>query len=93
MRRATRRDKNHGEIKQAFERLGCWVGDLSLAGDGWPDLLCYSRQGKKYFLVECKTEHGDLNEKQEKFHAACPGTISIVRDVAGVETIVRAMRG
>jgi len=88
MRRKTRRDANHKTIVDAFEKLGCWVGDLSLAGDGWPDLLVWKRS---FALVEIKTDKGGLNEKQEKFHAACPGTIAIVRDLEGVETIVRML--
>ena len=41
MRRAARTDGNHGEIREAFRKLGYKVADTSRLGDGFPD-LCIS---------------------------------------------------
>lgn len=39
MRRAARRDANHGEIVEALRKVGCTVLDLGSVGKGCPDLL------------------------------------------------------
>ena len=38
-RRAARTDRNHGEIREAFRKLGCSWLDLSAVGRGCPDAL------------------------------------------------------
>jgi hypothetical protein len=38
-RRAARKDKNHDDLKEVFEQLGCTVVDMHATGiPGWPDM-------------------------------------------------------
>lgn len=70
MRRAAKRDANHGEIVTTFERLGCTVFETDRVGGGWPDLVV-GVLGVS-FLVEIKnpeTHYGraGLNGNQSAF--------------------------
>lgn len=87
--RAKRTDANHVELKQAFEKLGCWVWDMSGVGGGFPDLLIV--KNRQPMLIEIKTPKGRTKKTQTDFAADCPLPCAIVRDVAGVETIVKAL--
>lgn len=49
-----KRDANHGEIVQALEAVGVTVCDTSMAGSGFPDLLCYRRSTGILRLIEIK---------------------------------------
>jgi hypothetical protein len=90
---AARRDANHSELVAAFKKLGCFVVDLSANGKGVPDLLVRLRGGPPLHahFVELKTPKGKPNALQERFYEDWP--VSIVRDLAGVETVVRMLRG
>lgn len=72
-------DANQAAIAEALRKAGCGVCILSGAGDGIPDLLVsnYART----WLMEIKTEKGDLTADQTKFFASWPGEIQLVRSV------------
>lgn len=79
MRRAARLDANHGEIKRAFERMGCDVIDLSKVGGSVPDLLVRARAIDKWILVEVKTPKGRIKPGQKEFAERWP--VTVVRSV------------
>lgn len=72
-------DANQAEIVKALEQVGCSVFVSSDTGRGFPDLVCGFRG--RAFLLEVKTDSGDLNERQRKFHASWNGHIAVVRNV------------
>lgn len=80
-------DANHGEIKEAFERLGFSVWDARAVGGGFPDLVL-GKAGHTY-LVEVKTAVGKLNEKQVSFIAKHLGRVYVVRSVEDVEKFAK----
>lgn len=85
-----KRDANHGEIKAAFEQLGCSVHDTADMGGGFPDLavgLCGVST-----LVEVKQKDGTLTPAQELFVQTWRGRLSIVRSVDDVITVVQEIR-
>lgn len=84
-----RADKNHGDIAQAFRDSGVSVLDLRLVGGGCPDLLVADGMSA---LVEIKTEEGELNGRQLKFNEGWKGARFTVRDLQGVETVVKYIR-
>lgn len=74
MRRAPRKDANHGEIVDALRKVGVYVVDLAGAADGIPDLLC-GWHGS-WMLVEVKdgskpASRRQLTDDQVVFHAEC----------------------
>lgn len=76
MRRATRRDDNHGAIVDRFHALGCSVFETDRVGEGFPDLVVGCLGVNR--LVECKnpeTRYGraGLNGNQTAFNAAWRG--------------------
>ena len=77
--RAKRVDANHGEIKRAFERMGCDVIDLSRVGGSVPDLLVRVRALNRWMLVEIKTAKGRLKPGQVAFAERWP--VEVVRSV------------
>lgn len=86
-----RKDANHGEIMRAFESLGCPVQDLYAVAGGCPDILV--AVGWINVLVEIKNgEKAKYTEAQDKFNARWTGARATVRDLAGVETLVKAYR-
>ena len=96
MRRAARKDTNHKEVCDEFVRLGCAVLDLSQLGKGCPDVLVSLMTGGRSvnWLVEIK--HGDaakLTPDQLEFLSWWQGPVSVVRDLEGVSTVVRLIRG
>lgn len=86
MRRAARTDANHAEIREAFRALGCSVVDLSRVGAGCPDLLV--GHGGENWLIEVKTEKGELTADQIKFRDAWRGHWYVVRSVDEVVKLV-----
>ena len=90
MRLRARVDSNHGEIVDAFREMGVAVQSLAQMGGGVPDLLV--AVGGVTWLVEVKTPKGTETEAQEKFAEEWTGCRAIVRDVEGVETVVKTMR-
>jgi hypothetical protein len=66
VRRRARTDRNHAEIRDGLRAAGCTVKDLSFAGEGFPDLLVWSRRvGVR--LMEVKRPGGKLTEKESQF--------------------------
>lgn len=90
MRTAARTDKNQTELVKAFRQMGVSVVSLAAHGKGVPDLML-SYKGYTH-LAECKMPKGKLTPDQEAFKAGWQGAISIVRDLEGVETVVRFMK-
>lgn len=95
MRRAARTDRNHSEVAGAFVALGCSVRSLAAVGGGMPDLIV-GLPGVT-MLVEVKDgakppSKQKLTPDQVKFHAEWKGPVATVKDLAGVETVVRMMR-
>ena len=90
MRLRAKVDSNHGEIVAAFKAMGVAVQSLAQMGGGVPDLLV--AVGGVTWLVEVKTPKGKETQAQEDFAKAWTGCRAIVRDVEGVETVVKTMR-
>lgn len=90
MRWAARVDGNHGEIVDFFKKLGCSVLSLAPLGKGVPDLLV-ATDGITW-LVEVKMPKGKETADQIEFAATWKGCRAIVRDFAGVESTVKAMK-
>jgi len=94
MRYAAKKDLNHKEIADAFEKTGCLVHDLSGAGNGWPDLLvCYRDVLRFVEIKNPKTTYGrkGLNKHQKKF-AGSSVHIAIVKTVDDVLELVGQWR-
>jgi hypothetical protein len=96
VRRAARVDANHSEIAGAFVALGCSVRSLAAVGGGIPDLLVATTGCN--MLVEVKDgkkppSAQKLTPDQIKFHDEWKGPKATVKDLAGVQTVVRMMRG
>jgi Holliday junction resolvase len=90
MRRASRVDGNHAEIVDCFKKLGCSVLSLAAVGKGVPDLLV-AINGITW-LVEVKMPNGKENELQVEFAITWKGCRAVVRDLQGVELIVKTMK-
>lgn len=90
MRRAAKIDENQPMLVEAFRRLGCSVLSLAAIGKGVPDLLV-ATSGITW-LVEVKIPKGRENQKQLEFAETWQGCRAVVRDLAGVETVVKTMR-
>ena len=90
MRRNAKVDANHSKIVAAFRELGVSVLSLANLGQGVPDLLV-ARCGVT-MLVEVKAPKGKETEDQLRFFEGWQGQIFIVRDVAGVLTVVRLLK-
>ena len=86
------RDRNHGEIVEALEAVGCFVVDLSTVGDGCPDILVYRKATGLLRLLEIKNPEttakthrkadrklNATDRKQEAFRSLVP--VWIVRTV------------
>lgn len=84
--RARRVDKNHGEIKRAFEKLGCRVFDAYAVGKGFPDLVV--QWSGVTMLVEVKTAHGKLTQSQKDSNLMA----RLVRTSEDVAETVRVLR-
>jgi Holliday junction resolvase len=89
MRRAAKIDANQTDLVEAFRRLGCSVLSLAAVGKGVPDLLV-AIKGITW-LVEVKMPKGKETPDQVEFAANWQGCRAIVRDVAGVATVVKTM--
>lgn len=72
-------DANQREIADALREAGVSVCVLSGEGDGVPDLLCATHE--KTWLIEVKTNSGDLTNEQTRFFATWRGEIQLVRTI------------
>jgi VRR-NUC domain len=86
-----RADANHGDVRDWYQEQFCSVVDLHTVGKGCPDFLIGCNGYTE--LVECKTENGELNDKQEKFIKNWRGSkVVIVRNQNDVIRHVYSMR-
>lgn len=85
-------DGPHKAITKALRRIGCTVVDTSRLGSGFPDLVVGYRLNT--LLVEVKSEEGDLNAAQVKFHASWTGSPVLVprSDVEAIAMVQAAVR-
>jgi len=79
MRRAARTDANHAAIRDLLVRCGCSVQSLAAVGKGVPDLLV--GRFRRTYLVEVKTDRGELTDDQALWHARWRGQIVVLRSV------------
>lgn len=84
MRRAAKVDANQAEIVRTLRSAGCGVLDLSMVGNGCPDLLVHAPTYPwKHYLLEVKDgakppSERKLTPAQEKFHGLWKGWIHVV---------------
>ena len=90
MRRNAKVDANHGEVVEAFRKLGASVLSLAPLGRGIPDLLVAI--GGVTWLIEIKSKKGKENDLQIEWAENWRGARAVVRDTQGVETVVKLMR-
>ena len=98
MRRAPRKDANHGDVVKALEMVGCKVQDLAAVGDGCPDLLIGIPTVRALAFVEIKD--GDkspsrraLTPDQVEWHQEWNGyPVHIVDSVSEALAIVAAIK-
>lgn len=85
MRRAAKRDSNHGEIVRNLRRCGVWVFDTASLGNGFPDLLTWT-QRRGFVLLEVKDGNQPpskrkLTKDEKDFFFACPGPAFVVHSL------------
>ena len=83
--RRGKRDKNHGEIQEALEAIGCGVVDTSSIGGGVFDLIAARIMLNGVLMVrflEIKVPGGVVSPRQRDFHQRWPAPIDIVRSPA-----------
>lgn len=95
--RATRVDRNHGEIVDALRKIGCSVQSLATIGDGCPDLLVYSSAMGELMLMEVKDgtkppSARALTADQCRWHSGWRGAVYIVTSVDEALALVGAVR-
>lgn len=98
MRRAAKQDDNHKAIRDALERLGCLVQDLSGVGKGVPDLLVWIASKRVLVLVEVKDgakpkSAQKLTDDQIRFHSDWLGRdapVCVVRSIDDVVSLVNS---
>jgi len=95
MRRAPRTDANQSDIATVLRQAGCTVLDLSRVGGGCPDLCVGGidrRTGdRRTWLIEIKTAAGNLNPRQQEWHAEWRGQIAVVRTVDEALRVIGAI--
>src|SRR5258706_1497113 len=65
MRRASKIDSNHKNIRQSLHDMGRRVFDTAAHGEGFPDLVVPLRNGRVALLFEIKPETGGEVTKDE----------------------------
>ena len=75
---AHRTDANQSIIIEALQKAGYQVINLSRAADGVPDLLVVSK-ANAIILLEVKSTHGDLTQRELEFFENFRGPLHIVR--------------
>ena len=81
-----RRDANHQEIVAALRAAGASVLDLADLGHGAPDLLV-GYAGREW-LVEVKTETGELTPDQVRFIQLWHGQVAVVNSVEAALAVI-----
>lgn len=74
-------DGNQNAIIKELVCQGYQVQPFSAVGDGVPDLLVTTFDGKRTFLVECKKPKQPLTPKQVVFHDWWKGEVYIIDTV------------
>jgi hypothetical protein len=90
MKYKRRTDHNQAMITRSLQWAGYHVTDMSLAGDGVPDLLC-TRNGQ-CFLVEIKNKEGRgvrFTPAQEKYYREVKAPVFVVTDINEVESLIK----
>lgn len=95
LRKYARQDSNHGDIRSAFESLGCSVCDLSSLGNGCPDLLI--GYGGISLPVEIKDgskppSARKLTPDEERFKMNWTGGYKLVENLDDVTQTVELLR-
>lgn len=75
-RYARRVDENQAEVVKAIRQIGAVVTHLHTLGGGVPDLLVSFRQ--RWFLMEVKTEKGELTPDQVEWIAEQRAPVYVV---------------
>ena len=78
MRRAARVDANQPDIVAALRKIGAEVTYLHQLGGGVSDLLVSFRQ--RWFVIECKTDDGDLTQDQREWIGKQKAPVYLVTD-------------
>ncbi len=94
MRRAARRDANHGAVVKAFERLGCSVIDVASTPCGFDLLVGY---GGLTMPVEVKDgtkppSARNLTENEQKIHDRWTGGKRLVINMEDVALTAKVLR-
>jgi len=94
MRRAAKVDRNHGEIVEAFRKLGCSVLPLHTVGGGCPDIAV--GKNRKTVLVEIKDgtkppSARALTKDEEKFHGDWQGSLFVVESISDAIALVKGL--
>lgn len=79
-------DANHKQIVDGLKAAGREVLDLSGVGRGTPDILVSDKSDM--WLLEIKSEAGDLNKRQRDWHSSWRGKEPIV--VRSLKEAIRA---
>ena len=90
MRQYGHADATQAPIVAALRGLGYGVVNLSLLGQGIPDLLVASPDGRRLWLIEVKDAQGKnrVNPAQQRFAAKFPAPVHVVRSVEDVLRVV-----
>jgi len=99
VRTAAKTDENQTEIVEVARSLHASVALTHQLGKGFPDLVV-GLLGTVNLLWEIKTEQGELNEREKRFHTGWRGQIKVVRSAEEAEReillwreIVQQLRG
>lgn len=95
MRRAAKVDDNQAELVDLFRTAGMSVAVTSAAHDGFPDLVL--GYGGITVLVEVKDgakppSKRHLTDKQQEFHGAFKGAITVIEDAEQALCLVKTIR-
>jgi hypothetical protein len=82
-------DANQPEIVEALRKCGILVIILSGVGRGCPDLLWHNSYTHRMGLIDCKSEHGRLTQRQQELWALWP--VEIAKTVEEALRIVGAI--
>ena len=95
MKKYGKKDDNHNDIAKAFEQCGCSVQDLSMVGDGCPDMII----GFMGHTIPIEVKNGELPKSktklttdQEKWHSKWRGTVVTVFCVMGAIELINTLR-
>lgn len=85
--RANRTDANQSTIADDLRTMGMSVQILSNVGDGCPDLLV--GYGGRNYLIEVKTENGQLTHDQREFFDEWRGQCDVAKRAEDVLKVIK----